>query len=142
MSVYTANEPVQLRSQGYELNEIRVADHVQLASNGLISNEKMIAENPDLVRRMVVALLKGLVDTIDDPDAAYGMSLKHIPNLTEADEAVQKEVLAHSIDLWQAERPGFSNAQAWENMQDTLLKMGLLEEALELDKAFTNEFVP
>jgi hypothetical protein len=37
---------------------------------------------------------------------------------------------------------GFSDAQAWGNMQDTLLKMGLLEKALELDKAFTNDFVP
>jgi NitT/TauT family transport system substrate-binding protein len=142
VSVYAANEPVQLRAQGYTLNEIRVADHVQLASNGLITNEKTIAENPELVRRMVEALLQGLADTISNPDEAYELSKIHIPNLTEADEAVQKEVLALSIDLWQAERPGFSDEQAWQNMQDTLLKMGLLEEALDLEKAFTNEFVP
>ncbi|HVM72899.1 MAG TPA: ABC transporter substrate-binding protein, partial [Anaerolineales bacterium] len=46
VSVYTNNEPVQLRSQGYSLTELRVADYVQLASNGLITNEKTIAENP------------------------------------------------------------------------------------------------
>ena len=142
VSVYVANEPVQLRAQGYELNEIRVADHVQLASNGLISNEKTIAENPELVRRVAKALLQGLADTIANPDEAYELSKKHIPNLAEADETVQKEVLARSIELWQAKRLGFSDAQSWQNMQDTLLKMGLLEEALDLDKAFTNEFVP
>jgi NitT/TauT family transport system substrate-binding protein len=142
VSVYAANEPVQLRAQGYELNEIRVAEHVQLASNGLISNEKTVAEDPELVRRMVKALLQGLADTLANPDEAYELSKTHIPNLTEADEAVQKEVLALSIELWKAERPGFSDAQSWQNMQDTLLKMGLLEEALDLDKAFTNEFVP
>jgi len=27
------HEPVQLRAQGYDLNELLVADHVQLASN-------------------------------------------------------------------------------------------------------------
>ena len=133
---------MQLRAQGYEVNEIRVAEYVQLASNGLITNEKTIAENPDLVRRMAKALLQGLADTIADPDEAYEMSKVHVPNLAEADEAVQKEVLARSIDLWKAERLGYSDAQAWENMQDTLLKMGLLEEALDLDKAFTNEFIP
>jgi len=142
VSVYTANEPVQLRSQGYELNEIRVADHVQLASNGLITNEKAISENPELVQRMVNVLLQGLADTIANPDEAYEMSKVHVPNLAEADEAVQKEVLARSIELWQAERLGYSNAQAWSNMQDTLLKMGLLEEALDINQAFTNEFVP
>ena len=142
VSVYAANEPVQLRAQGYEVNEIRVAEHVQLASNGLITNEKTIAENPDLVRRMAKALLQGMADAIADPDEAYELSKVHVPNLAEANEAVQKEVLARSIELWKAERLGFSDAQAWGNMQDTLLKMGLLEKALELDQAFTNEFVP
>jgi hypothetical protein len=70
------------------------------------------------------------------------MSKAHIPNLAEAEETVQKEVLARSIELWKAERLGFSDAKAWQNMQETLLKMGLLEKDLELDKAFTNEFVP
>jgi len=142
VSVYTTNEPVQLQSQGYELNEIRVADYLQLASNGLITNEKTIAENPDLVSRMVKALLQGLADTISNPDGAYEMSKAHVPNLAEADQAVQKEVLARSIDLWKAERLGLSDARAWQNMQDTLLKMGLLEEALDINQAFTNEFVP
>ena len=142
VSVYTANEPVQLQSQGYELNEIRVADHVQLASNGLITNEKTIAENPDLVSKMAKALLQGLADTIANPDEAYELSKAHVPNLAEADQVVQKEVLARSIDLWKAERLGLSNAQAWQNMQDTLLKMNLLEETLDVNQAFTNEFVP
>jgi len=142
VSVYAANEPVQLRAQGYDLNEIRVADHVQLASNGLITNEKTIAENPDLVRRMTKVLLHGLADTIANPDEAYEMSKAHIPNLTEADQSVQKEVLARSIELWKADRLGFSDALAWQNMQDTLLKMGLLEKALDINQAFTNEFVP
>lgn len=142
VSVYAANEPVQLRAQGYELNEILVADHVQLASNGLITNEKTISDTPDLVRRMVKALLQGVEDTIADPGEAYELSKAHIPNLAEADEAVQKEVLSRSIDLWQAERMGFSDGQAWQNMQDTLLKMGLLKGTLDLDKAYTNEFLP
>ena len=142
VSVYAANEPVQLRAQGYEINELLVADYVQLASNGLITNEKTIAENPDLVRGMVSALVKALAYTITNPDEAYELSKAHVENLAQADEAVQKEVLARSIELWKAERLGFSDMQAWENMQETLLKMGLLTKSLDLNKAFTNEFVP
>ena len=142
VSVYAANEPVQLRAQGYEINELLVADYVQLASNGLITNEKTIAENPDLVKRMVSVLVKALEYTIANPDEAYELSKPHVENLVQADEAVQKEVLARSIELWKAERIGFSDMAAWENMQNTLLKMGLLTKPLDLSKAFTNEFVP
>jgi NitT/TauT family transport system substrate-binding protein len=141
-SVYAANEPVQLRAQGYEINELLVADYVQLASNGLITNEKTIAENPDLVQRMVSALMKGLADTIANPNEAYEISKNYVENLASADEAVQKEVLARSIELWKTKHLGLSDMQAWKNMQDTLLKMGLLNAPLDLNAAFTNEFVP
>ena len=128
VSIYTTNEPVQLEAEGYQLNEIRVADHVQLASNGLITNEKTISRDPDLVQRMTTAFLKGLSDTIADPAAAYEISLKYVPDLAKADAATQKEILSRSIALWKADRLGWSDPQAWQNMQDTLLKMGLLKE--------------
>jgi NitT/TauT family transport system substrate-binding protein len=142
VSVYTANEPVQLLAQGYDLNELRVADYVQLASNGLITNEETIQQHPDLVRRMTAAFLKGLADTIANPDQAYDISLMYVDELAAADRATQAEVLSRSIELWKADRPGWSDPQAWQNMQDTLLQMGLLGEPLDLRQAFTNQFVP
>jgi NitT/TauT family transport system substrate-binding protein len=142
VSVYTANEPLQLQAQGYSLNELRVADYVQLASNGLITNETTIANDPGLVRRMTEAFLKGLEDTIANPDEAYELSKKHVDNLAQADESVQKSVLARSIELWSADRLGLSNPQAWSNMNDLLVKMGLLSAPLDVSRAFTNEFVP
>jgi len=142
VSVYTTNEPIQLRAEGYPVNELRVADYVQLASNGLITNEKTLSGNPDLVKRMVGATLKGLADTIANPDEAYTISKKYIPNLAQADAATQKQVLSASIALWKTDRLGYSDPQSWQNMQDTLLKMGLLKQALDLSKAFTNQFIP
>jgi NitT/TauT family transport system substrate-binding protein len=142
VSVYTVNEPVQLRAEGYDLNEMRVADYIQLASNGLITNEKTIAENPDLVRRMVRAFLRGLSDTLADPAAAYEISKTYVANLAQADATVQKQKLTTSIELWQADRPGYSNPQAWKSMQTILLDMGLLTQPMDLSKAFTNEFIP
>ena len=142
VSVYTNNEPIQLRAEGYQINELRVGDYVQLASNGLITNEKTLGSNPDLVRRMVTATLKGLADTIANPDEAYTISEKYVPNLAQADAATQKQILSSSIDLWKANRLGYSDPQSWQNMQDTLLKMGLLKQPLDLTKAFTNEFIP
>ena len=142
VSVYTANEPVQLRSQGVALTELRVADTVQLTGNGLITNETTVAGNPDLVRRMVAVLLHGISDTIADPQAAYQTSLGYVDSLAQADTAVQKQVLATTIELWKADRLGYSDPKAWENMQAVLLDMGLLTQSLDLSKAFTNKFVP
>ena len=139
---YAANEPIQLRAQGIPVTEIRVADYVQLASNGLLASEKVIAENPELVRAFVGAFLKGLRYTIDNPDEAFTLSESHIPNFTDLDAAVQKEVLETSMEQWEAEQLGYSDPQAWENMQNVLLDMGLISEEQDLSKAFTNQFIP
>ena len=140
--VYTANEPIQLRAQGYDLNEIRVADYARLASNGILTNEKTILENPALVKGFVSAFLRGLEDTIQNPDQALTTSSAYIPNFPELDIEVQAQVLAASIGLWKTERPGFSDPQAWKNMQDVLLRAGLINAEQDLSKAFTNDFIP
>lgn len=139
---YTANEPIQLQARGIPVTEIRVADYVQLASNGILASERVISEDPDLVRRFVSAFLKGLADTIADPEEAFQLSEAHIPNFADLDPNVQTRVLATSIEQWRAERLGYSDPQAWENMHTILLEMGLITEEMDLTKAFTNEFVP
>lgn len=140
--VYTANEPIQLRAQGLEVTELRISDHAQLASNGLLASEKVIAEEPVLVNGFVEAFLKGLEYTINNPDEAMTLSAKYIPDFETLDANVQKEILATSIEMWKADRLGYSDPQAWENMQDVLFDMGLIEAKMDLGKAFTNEFIP
>jgi NitT/TauT family transport system substrate-binding protein len=140
--VYVANEPVQLRAQGYEINTMLVSENLSLVSNGLITNEKTIRENPELVQKMVGALIHGINDTIADPEAAYEISKKYVENLANADSDVQKKVLAESIQLWKADQTGVSEDQAWQNMQKVLLDMKLISEPLDISKAYTNEFIP
>ncbi|MEW6717629.1 MAG: ABC transporter substrate-binding protein [Chloroflexota bacterium] len=139
--VYVNNEPIQLQALGYEIDTIRVADYIQLASNGLITNETTIKNNPDLVRRMVQATLQGLEDTIENPDEAFETAKKYVEGLSGANEAVQRDVLISSIEIWQATTLGHSDTQAWENMQTLLLDMGLLTKKLDVNPMFTNEFI-
>jgi NitT/TauT family transport system substrate-binding protein len=140
--IYVANEPVVLKSKGYDVDVLRVGDYLKLVSNGLITNEATLRSSPGLVRRMVKATLRGIQATIDNPDEAYEISKKYVENLAQADTAVQKAVLANSIQLWKADRLGYSDPQAWENMQKVLLDMNLLTRPLDLTKSYTNEYVP
>ena len=139
--VYTTNEPVQLRSMGYQIDEIKVKDYAHLVSNGLITNEKTISQSPDLVRKMNQAILKGIADTIANPDDAYQVSMKYVEGLAQADQAIQKEVLSTSIDFWKADKLGVSDPVAWQNTQQVLHDMGLLKTPIDINQAFSNEFL-
>jgi NitT/TauT family transport system substrate-binding protein len=138
--VYANNEPIRLAAQGEKLSVINVGDSVSLAANGILTNEDTAANQPDLVRRFNRALLRGLQDTLANPDEAYTISKKYVEGLT--DDAVEKAVLAASIDMWRADRLGRSDPAARDTMQQTLLDAGLVTPAQDLAKTFTNDFVP
>jgi len=140
--VYVANEPVQLEAAGREVNLLRVADHLHMVGNGLITSEKLIEENPEQVRAMVGAILRGIEDALADPDGAYEISKKYVENLAAADQTVQRQVLQTSTEFWKSDRPGYSEREAWQNMQAMLLQMDLIQNPVDLDAAFTNDFLP
>lgn len=143
--VYANNEPLQLEARGIPVEVFRVADHVQLASNGLLSNEQTLQQEPELVRGMIRATLRGLQDTLENPDQAFEICKRYVEGLAElgeADQQLQRQVLAASIEFWRTEQPGNSDPVAWENMQAVLLDMGLLSEPQNLSAAFTNEYLP
>ena len=52
----------------------------------------MIQQEPELIRGMVRAALRGLEDTIADPEEAFEISKSYVEGLAEADEDLQKEL--------------------------------------------------
>jgi NitT/TauT family transport system substrate-binding protein len=139
--IYANNEPIQLRHQGYQVDLIRVADYVQLASNGLITNEATATDDPDLVRRMVRSLVRGVAYTLANPEEAFEICRKFVEGLDSSNQVIQMEVLEASLEFWKAKQIGYSQPEAWENMQKVLLDMGMLPKPLDLSKAYTNEFL-
>lgn len=139
--IYVANEPAQLEAQGYSVDVLKVSDYLPMVGNGLATSEKVLKENPELVQKMVRALLRGIQATADDPDAAFEISKKYVDNLAEGDQDVQRQVLAATIELCKTDRLGYSDPKAWENMQSVLLEMGMLKSPLDLSAAYTNQFI-
>jgi NitT/TauT family transport system substrate-binding protein len=140
---YINNEPIQLRRMGKNVNVISVADYTNLVANGLVTNEETIAKRPELVRAMLRAFLRGLRDTINNPDEAFTVSQRFVEGLGKDAEtdAAQKQVLAASIELWKANKLGESDPAAWQTTVAVLKQMKLLTSDVPVDKLYTNRFV-
>lgn len=137
--VYANNEPIQLNAMGESINIIPISDYVDLVATGVVTNETFAAENPDRVRGFVAALIKGLEDTLNDPEEAFEISKKYVEGLDDS----RRGVLDASIEMWRGAKLGETDPASWETTQNTLLGMGFLAAPLDdLEAAYTNEFLP
>jgi NitT/TauT family transport system substrate-binding protein len=149
--VYIANEPVQLRSKGFEVSTLPVSDYVRLASNGLVTNEKTLRDNPDLVGKVVRATLRGIKDTLDNPVSAFEEALKQVPEAGGDNTDLQLQVLKESVKLMQPQpgksdpalkHPlGWTDPEVWVATQDFLYEAGIITKKGDVNTMFTNRFV-
>ncbi|MGC8950991.1 ABC transporter substrate-binding protein [Chloroflexus sp.] len=144
---YAMNEPVQLREQGVEVNVLLAADVFNLAANGIAVSEVLIAQEPELVRKFVRASLRGLADTLANPAEAFDLSLQFIPEAQLGNLDLQRKVLEESLPFWQNELTaqhglGYTDGQLWVRTEQFMREAGLLAGSVEVEKAYTNEFVP
>jgi NitT/TauT family transport system substrate-binding protein len=136
--VFANNEPIQLANMGEDVNVIYVADYIDLVFNGIVTNEETINNNPELIERFTRAMIRGLADTLADSDRAYEISKKYVEGLDDS----RKDVLEASLELWDAETLGYTEAATWDRTQEILLAMGLLDAPVEnLEASYTNEFI-
>jgi NitT/TauT family transport system substrate-binding protein len=138
---YAMNEPVQLRSMGEEISVLRVADVYPLVSDGIITNEPFLLNHSETVRAFVQATLRGLQDTLANPDEAFELSLEHIPEADMANVELQRQVLEATLEYWKSDRLGYSDPAVWQATYTFLRDSQLLTKDQPLEESFTNEFV-
>ncbi len=138
---YSTNEPLQLKQAGKTPSVLEVSNYINLVANGLVTNEKTIKENPDLVKRMVRATLRGIRDSTYDTEGAFGAVVQAVPETAKAPD-IQKAVLDASTGFWRGDNLGQSDPKAWETSARFMQDAGLIQKPVDPKAAYTNDFVP
>ena len=139
---YFSHESFLMENQGHPVNIMRmeewgVPDFYELV---LVTSEKMLAEKPDLIQKFVRALVRGYQDAAADPNLAVDILLRGTQE--EVDEAIERPGIQVLVPLWQDGVPmGWQTSERWTKFADWLYANGLVEQPLDGDKAFTNQFV-
>jgi NitT/TauT family transport system substrate-binding protein len=138
---YVVNGPVQLRFDHKEVNLISVSDYINLVSNGIITNDETIQKDPQLVEDMVRAFLRGLQDTLQNPQEALQITLHYVPEAGGENLPKTEAILKASIELWQGPDLGIIQREDWITSQSFMKKVGLIDQETPIEKLFTNQFV-
>jgi NitT/TauT family transport system substrate-binding protein len=106
----------------------------------LFTTDAFIEENPDVVARFVRATLKGWQKAIEAPAVAADAVPAFAPDADRGVELASVEASIPLIDTGE-DTIGWMRGDIWEEMQDILMNRGLMQQTIDLDAVYTNEFV-
>ncbi len=142
---YAANGPVVLRFDGQEVNVFGLDDYLAMPSNGLVTNEATLAAEPELVRKMIRASLRGVAYTLANPDEAFAIALEFVPEARGDNEAINRAVFDATLDFWRTPpgaRPGATDLADWQAAAEFMARIGLVDTVVPADQLFTNDYLP
>lgn len=140
-SGYAINEPIIAQEKGYDVNIIWPSDYgVNLYADALFTTEEMILNNPDLVKRFVMATLQGWSYAYNNPDEVVTYTLMYSDQLNKEHET--KMMQASLGSLKPDEKPiGHMDKKIWEDMQTSLLENEFMKNPVDIDKVYTMQFL-
>ncbi|GIQ68496.1 ABC transporter substrate-binding protein [Xylanibacillus composti] len=142
--IYYGWDGVQAELKDVPLNMIYLRDlseKLDYYTPVLIASERMIENDADTVRAFLAATSKGYAYAIEHPEEAADLLLNAEPDL---DAELVKASQVWLADQYQADasRWGEQKLEVWKNYADWMLEHELLEQELNAEQAFTNEFLP
>jgi len=99
-----------------------------------------LKDRPDLVRKFLKATGKGYRYSIDNPEDAANILIKHAPEI-DRDIAVASQKYLAGEYMKGVSRWGEMKLETWERYGNWMYENGLLERKLDAQGAFTNEFL-
>jgi len=138
--LYEINEAILLEQNGFAVNLIKPRDYgITFYADTLFTTEEMIRDYPDTVKAFVRVSITGWEKALANPEEAVEETLRINSSL---DKEHQRKFFNASIPLIRgAGRIGQFEKKVWGYMQEILLGQQLLKNPINLDQAFTNEFL-
>lgn len=107
----------------------------------IVTNEQTIQNDPELVKAFMRATAKGYQYTIEHPEEAADILTQAVPELNpELVRASQTWLSPRYQD--DASQWGLQKQEVWQGYAEWMFERKLLDKELEVDKAFTNDFLP
>lgn len=142
--IYYAWTGVEAELRGEEINMIYLTDYtdkLDYYTPVIATNEKMIKDNPETVQAFMAAVSKGYEFAIENHEEAANILIKAVPDLDPELVKKSQEWLAPKYQD-DAPRWGEQKQEVWKNYTEWMFEHDLLEKEIDVEKAYTNEFLP
>lgn len=137
---YLTDQPITAELAGHKTYIINPSDYeINFYGDTLFTTEKVIQENPDLVKRVTRATIKGWQFAYDNPEKAVDYVLMYSDQLNREQEM---RGMKASLELIKPDDKSIGTIEmdVVEQMQDLLVDYGILKSPVDLDKLVNKSF--
>jgi ABC-type nitrate/sulfonate/bicarbonate transport system substrate-binding protein len=143
--IFDGWDGIRLRQEGVDTNTIAFIDHDDCIPDWytplLATSEQVEKKRPEDLKAFMAATARGYREAMADPAAAADALLSQAddldPNLVEASSTYLATRYADDPANW-----GRQSAKTWDGFAAFLLEAGLIDEPIDVDAAWTNEYLP
>ena len=143
--IFDGWDKLRLELEGVDVTTIPFIDHVDCIPDWytplIATSEDLIDGDPELVRSFLDATARGYQDAMEDPGAAADALLAAAPELDEALVRASADYLAGQY-AGDAAAWGRQDADTWTRFAGFLVEAGLVEDGVDVEASYTNDFLP
>ena len=142
---YFPQAVIRLRKRGYDSNVLVLADVLDNLGVSVIARERLIENEPDLVNNFVRGWLKAHQLYVTELDQLIEYHKTHV---AEFNEEIERETMgALYASRVPPKESGLEHGKGWtskeklKKTQEVFHSAGLLEETVDVEEYYTNEFI-
>jgi len=142
--IYYGWDGIAAEEKGVDISFIKLQDideRLNFYTPIIITSETLIEEDPDLVKRFLSAATKGYEYVAANPEEAVKDLLKHAPE-TDVDIATASQIYLADEFIADSKGWGYMEDSIWTTFSDWMFENGVIAKELDVEKAYTNEFLP
>jgi len=111
-------------------------------AQAIVASDETIQKNPELIRKLVRATLKGMKAIMDDPAAAAADYIKAVPEHAGKEAAMTEIFKMYVKYVYEGQKVlGEMDEQRLGALQDFYVKEGIIREKTPVKDLYTNQFV-
>jgi NitT/TauT family transport system substrate-binding protein len=128
---------------GVKVKIIPAETYFPSMAQAIATSDDMIKKNPELIRKVVHAAVRGMKDIMDNPDKAAEEFISFVPEWKGPKEkGVHYAFNMYAKDVYPGQKVlGEMNAERLAKLQDFYLEKGFIQKKTPVNELYTNEFL-
>ncbi|MCQ4041838.1 ABC transporter substrate-binding protein [Streptantibioticus rubrisoli] len=145
---FVNNDAVQFDQAHIPVRAVTATDGGQqppLVGSGLGATRTTLQNRGAQIKKFLAATMRGVQETIDNPQEAVQLSEKYVPDLQDPEQqAAALSVLKATIPLVRtgSGKLGYNDPATWARMAEFMKQQGLLSHPVSTDQAFSDSYLP